>query len=339
MTRAFASASLGILFSAAAFGQASATLPDTSPAPGTRFEVASVKPVLNWPPPSGLAGERGAAGGGCTTSMKVDRARVDFKCATTAMLIGYAFRFSPERVTGPDWMTAGVPPRFDVAAKIPEGASQTHVPEMFQALLAERFMLVIHRGTANLPVYALVVAKGGLKMKEAASEVGAQIPPTDADAPRSLDTFFGNTRSRTIPNEEGGESVTITNPRMGVVRQTGDPHQVQRWEAPSISFAGLADLLDKVAPLSTPVVDMTGLKGRYQLALEVSLRDLLGARRTVSNTGVAPPSADSPMADMEETVLRGFNEGLLKLGLRLEHRKGPLEILVVDHVEKTPTAN
>lgn len=77
---------------------------------------------------------------------------------------------------------------------------------------------------------------------------------------------------------------------------------------------------------------MTGLKGRYQLVLEVSLRDLPGARRE-------PPAADNPTADMAETVLKGFNDGLVKLGLRLEHRKGPLEILVVDHVEKTPTEN
>lgn len=236
-------------------------------------------------------------------------------------------------------MMAVGPPRFDIAAKIPEGAPETHLPEMFQALLAERFKLVIHRATANLPIYGLVAAKGGLKVKEAAPEAGAQIPPTDADAPRSLDTFYGNTWSRTIPNEEGGDSVTISNPRMGTVRQTGDPHQIQRWEAPSISFAGLADLLDKVAPLSTPVVDMTGLTGRYQLVLEVSLRDLPSARRSISGTGGGPAAADNPMADMEETVLKGFNQGLLKLGLRLELRNGPLEILVVDHVEKTPTPN
>ena len=339
MTRAFGSASLGILVSAAAFGQAAATLPYQSPAASAKFEVASVKPVLNWPPPSGVAGERGAAGGGCPTSMRVDRARVDFKCVTTAMLIGYAFRFSPERVTGPNWMTAGVPPRFDIVAKIPEGASESLVPEMFQALLAERFKLVIHRGTANLPIYSLVVAKGGLKVKEATPEAGVQIPPTDADEPRSLDTFYGNTRSRAIPNEEGGDSVTISIPRMGTVRQTGDPHQVQRWEAPSISFAGLADLLDKVAPLSTPVVDMTGLKGRYQLVLEVSLRDLPGPRRSIPGTGGELAAADNPMADMEETVLKAFNQGLLKFGLRLEPRKGPLEVLVVDHVEKAPTPN
>ena len=338
MTRAFRGASLGIFFSGAVFGQALATLPGRGPAANVRFEVASVKPAVYLTSAGGDVGERGT-GGGCTTSMKVDRARVDFKCATAAMLIGYAFRFPPERITGPDWMMAVGPPRFDISATIPEGASETHVPEMFQNLLAERFKLVVHRGTANLPRYGLVVAKGGLKLKRAAAEAGARAPATDADESRSLDAFFGNIKSRTIPNEDGSESVTISSPRMGTVRQTGDPHRVQRWETPSISLAGLADLLDKVATLSTPVVDMTGLSGRYEMILEVSLRDLPGARRGITGTSGEPPTATNPMADLEESILRGFNQGLLRIGLRLELRKGPLEILVVDHVEKIPTAN
>ncbi|MBV9747035.1 MAG: TIGR03435 family protein, partial [Acidobacteriia bacterium] len=112
----------------------------------------------------------------------------------------------------------------------------------------------------------------------------------------------------------------------------------QRWEAPNISFGGLADLLDNVAPLSLPIIDMTGLSGRYQLVLEVSLKDLCGARRT-AGAGGEPAGASNAMADMEQTVLSAFTNGLLKLGLRLERRNGPLETVVVDHLEKTPTEN
>ena len=242
------------------------------------------------------------------------------------MLIGYAFRLSPDRVTGPDWMMALGSPRFNIAATLPQGASENQVPEMFQALLADRFKLAIHRGTDNLPVYALVVAKGGLKVKEAAPEVVTQ----DADAPPSLDGFYGNIQSRTIPSVDGKTSVTmISNPRMGTVRQTDHLDGVQRWEAAGISIEGLADLLDNVAPLSSPILDMTGLKGRYQLVLEVSLKDPPGE----------PRAADYPTEDMGAKIVKRFNDGLLKLGLRLELRKGPMEILVVDHVEKIPTEN
>jgi uncharacterized protein (TIGR03435 family) len=326
MTRAFTVAIPGVLFSVAVFGQASGNV-SGSPAAGARFEVASVKPVLNWPPPSGVPGERGPrpAGGGCPTSMKVEPSRVDFRCTTLVMLIGYAFRISPERVTGPAWMDS---PRFNIEANIPQGASKNQVPEMFQSLLADRFKLVIHRQTANLPVYALVVAKGGLKIKKAAPREAAGSPPVDSDSPSSFDAFYGTVQSRTIRGADGSDPVMImSNPRMGTVRETGDPYRGQRWEAPDISFGGLADLLDKVTPLSLPVIDMTGIGGRYNLTLEVSLKDL----RELAGPGNA--------GDMEEIVLNAFNNGLLKLGLRLEHRKGPLETVFVDRVEKTPTEN
>jgi uncharacterized protein (TIGR03435 family) len=253
------------------------------------------------------------------------------------MLIGYAFRISPDRVTGPDWMTGAGSPRFDIAAKIPQGTSEHQVPEMFQALLADRFKLSFHRENKNGEVYALVVEKGGLKLKEAGPEPGTQISAAAAEpSPQpSVDGFFGAVQTRTIANADGRTSTTtISNPHMGTVRQTGEPFQIQRWEAPSISLEGLADLLDKVLPLSSPVVDMTGLKGRFQMVLEVSMRE---ARPGMVSIGANP--AEGPGTEMEVVVLKAFNDGLRKLGLELEHREGTVEAVVVDHVEKTPTEN
>jgi uncharacterized protein (TIGR03435 family) len=156
--------------------------------------------------------------------MKVERERVDFKCANLAMLIGYAFRLSPDRVIGPDWMMAVGSPRFNIEATLPQGASENQVPEMFQDLLADRFKLATHRGTANLPIYALVVARGGLKVKEAAPEVGAQVTPADPDATPSLDGFYGKVQSRTIPSADGSSSTTtFSSLRMGTVLQSGGP--------------------------------------------------------------------------------------------------------------------
>jgi uncharacterized protein (TIGR03435 family) len=126
MIRALAGVSFGILITsaAAAFGQAPAS-----------FEAASVKPVPGWRPSGGGINERGAAGtgGGCPTSMRVDQGRVDFNCTTVAMLIGYAVRLSPDRVTGTDWMMALGSPRFNIVATLPQGASANQVPEIFQA--------------------------------------------------------------------------------------------------------------------------------------------------------------------------------------------------------------
>ena len=272
--------------------------------------------------------------------MKIDPQRLDFQCANLAMLIGYAFRISPDRVAGPDWTTGVGSPRFNIVAAIPPEASRNQVPEMLQALLAERFKLVTHRAAATLPVYALVVAKSGLRIKKAPSQSNAGSPPADTDSGTAPGGFYGAVQSRVIPAAANVESVTmLSNARMGTVRETGDPYRVQRWEAPNISFAGLADLLDNVAPLSLPVIDATGLPGRYQLVLEVSLSDLSPARRRASAASGAPAAGEDPGADMQDTVLAAFNKGLLKLGLRLERRTGPVERVIVDHVERTPTEN
>ena len=279
-------------------------------------------------------------GGGCPQSLRMDRGRVDIECASLATLIGYAFRFSPDRVAGPDWMMGSAAPIFNIAAKLPQGASNNQVPGMVQALLADRFHLAIHRATTRQVIYSLVVAKGGLKLKEAAPGAGAPVPSAEADVPPGNSEFFGGVQTHTTTNADGtGNTTTISNPRMGTVRETDGPDRIQRWEASGVTLAGLADLLDKVAPLSLPVIDMTGVKGRYRMVLEVSLNDLPGARPAMARAGSDSTEVENARMDMEQTVLRVFNDGLRKLGLRLERRKGPAETLVVDHVEKTPTEN
>jgi uncharacterized protein (TIGR03435 family) len=207
---------------------------------------------------------------------------------------------------------------------------------MVQTLLADRFKLAIHRVATSQGIYALVVAKGGLKLKQAVTDAGAPVPVAalDPDAPPAIGGFFGETQEQAFPNADGkSDTTTISNPRMGTVRVTEGPNLIQRMEAPAIAFAGLADLLDRMIPSETPVIDMTGLKGRYQVVLEVSLKDLPKAQPATPGTG------DPAAMDRDDAVLQRFNDGLRKLGLHLERRKGPLETLVVDHVEKTPTGN
>jgi uncharacterized protein (TIGR03435 family) len=300
-------AALALLICAQAFSQTP-----------VKFEAASVKPVLDWPPPAGPNGQRGS-GPGCPATMHVEPQRVDFRCTDLIMLIGYAYRIAPDRITAPDWMTAAGATRFDISATIPQGASKNQVPEMFQALLAERFRLVARRGPASLPIYALVVAKGGLKIRQATA------PSTEEpDTTPGRDFSYGTVQSHTA-----GDITTITNPHMGTVKETGDPYQTQRWGAPDTSLEGLAELLDHVAPLSLPVIDMTGLSGRYQLTLEVSGRELRGAGQ----------AGDDRKTEIEAAVLTAFNSGLQNLGLTLERRKGQVETVIVESAKKTPTAN
>ena len=224
--------------------------------------------------------------GACPQSIKMDAARVTVECATLLTLIGYAFGFSPDRIRGPQWLRDAKSTRFDLTATIPPGEPLVRVPVILQTLLAERFQVALHRAAGPEEIYALVVAKGGITLKPAGP------PVADSDAPSDALGFFGDVRTRITPNPDGnGSTTTIANPRMGTVLEAEGRNRTQQWHAPSISLAGLADLLDRVAPLSLPIVDMTALKGRYELILEVSLNRV------------------NPAVDTESRILDAFNEG------------------------------
>jgi uncharacterized protein (TIGR03435 family) len=293
------------------------------------FEVASVKPSVM----STGGGAGGRIGGGCMEALRIDRSRVEFACTFVGDMISYAFRVPNERVIAQGWVKDRAGTRLDIEAKLAQGASTNQVPEMFQALLADRFKLVIHRASAELAVFALVVAKGGLKLKEAAPET-----PADPDAAPSNVSVLGGveTRSMRERNPNGGFTTTMINPRIGAVKVTDGSDGTHRWDAPSTTLEGLADLLGRFAPGLTNVMDMTGVSGRYQVVLDVSTKDMLASMPApASDTG----ARENGEMDMASAALKAMNGGLAKLGLQLERRKGPVETVVVDHVEKTPTGN
>src|SRR3974377_364565 len=120
-------------------------------APGhLEFEVASVKHAA-------------AQAAEVNIGLHVDGAQVHIRYLSLRDYVRIAYGVKDHQIVGPDWMAAE---RFGVDAKLPEGGKQEQVPEMLQSLLAGRFQLTTHRGTKEFPVYALVVAPGGLKMKE-----------------------------------------------------------------------------------------------------------------------------------------------------------------------------
>jgi uncharacterized protein (TIGR03435 family) len=265
-------------------------------------------------------------------SLKLDPAQVDIRCANLPMLIGYAYRFPPDRIQGPGWLQTVGSARFDIVAKLPPGAAKTQVPEMLQSLLAARFHLVLHHADTNQPVYALITIKGGVQMPAAGAPAPASAGAPNADAPPPALGFFGATQEETIPNPNGAGTVTtLTGPKMGAVREFDTPDLMQRWESPAIGMEGLADLLDKIAPLPLPIVDQTGLRGRYRLTLHISINDLLAGAREAR--------AADPTGDTQDSALRVINDSLRKLGLQLQRRMAPLDTLVVDNLDKMPTAN
>jgi uncharacterized protein (TIGR03435 family) len=106
-----------------------------TPAAPLSFEVAVIKPAETITAAT-------IASGKLHVGMNVEGSRVDIGYMSLADLIPLAFNLKPYQISGPDWMGAQ---RFDILAKMPEGATKEQVPEMLQALLAERFQLKVHR--------------------------------------------------------------------------------------------------------------------------------------------------------------------------------------------------
>jgi len=300
-----------VLAAGAALGQ--------TPAPAPAFEVASVKPAAP------LDGSR-ILSGQMHVGMKIDAARVDIGSMSLADLIRVAYRVKPYQVSGPDWMASE---RFDVLAKLPEGGSREQVPEMLQALLAERFKLAAHRESKEHAVYALVVGKNGPKLNESAP---------DAEAPTTTDDANPQVR---ISGRGENTQVSISGGQIGTAHMSVGPNGTMHLEAPKMNMAAFADTLSRF--FDRPVVDLTELKGTYQVALDLSMEDLRTAARTMGymapglggGRGGAGPPADAASDPGGLSIFAAVQQ----LGLKLEPRKVPLDLVVIDHLEKAPTEN
>ncbi len=264
---------------------------------GPKFEVASIKPV-----PIASAGPPAHVG------INIDDARVDIGYWSIRQLILRAYGLPSYQLSGPDWMSNL---RFDVAAKFPEAATKDQLPQMLQWLLAERFGLVAHNEMKDLPAVALVVGKGGPKMRLAPPDADAPVEPVSANRLKRTGRTLDSLWSYDKPFGLGAMSVT---------------GGVLHGEFKKMPMDALAQIL--ASQMGAPVLDLTGLDGEYQVTLDLPLP---GAS-TVANG----PGGDS--STMEPFGVSVFS-AVQRLGLKLEQRKAPIAVLVVDHVERVPTEN
>ncbi len=134
---------LAVVFSGAAVAQ-----------PQVAFEVAAIKPA---PPPSPEAIRSGTL----CVGMRVEGGRAKICGYSPVSLLATAFRVPMQQVVAPE-LVRGL--YFDIEAKLPEGATKDQVPEMLQAMLAERFKLTYHRETRDYQFSVLSVGKNGMKL-------------------------------------------------------------------------------------------------------------------------------------------------------------------------------
>jgi uncharacterized protein (TIGR03435 family) len=320
-----------VLSTSLAFAQTSDTNGAAKPAAMT-FEVATIKPAPPLTPDLIASGKLHAG-------MSVDGARVDIGFFALGDLIRTAYKLKSYQLTGPDFLTGQ---RFDILAKMPEGATKEQVPEMLQALLADRFKLTSHRDTKEHSVYALVIAKSGLKMKEAGADADAP-PPADDGKKGGLTVGAGSNQVRVTPAPDG-KGATVSgggNNGTGPMKMSVGPNGTMHMEFKKMPMEGLVEMVSRF--VDRPVVDMTELKGSYEVALDLSLEDMK-AMAAKDGVAVGPvggpggPSTSAP-ADAASEPTSSIFTALTAMGLKLESRKAPIEIMVIDHVEKAPTEN
>jgi uncharacterized protein (TIGR03435 family) len=224
--------------------------------------------------------------------------------------VGFAYQVREFQVTGPDTLNL----QFDLNAKIPENTPRKQLPAMVQTLLEDRFKLAIHRDKKEFPVYALTVLKGGPKLKAApldAPEPGAD--KNNVNVSVNVNTGGSGGRGGAVVNLGNGAYVTNAGGKV-------DGHK--------ISIPQLVETLGRF--VDRPIVDVTGISGTYDVTLPYGVDDLRALLRSV---GVDRPIPDDALPPAS------LSESLKAVGLSLEARKSPLDIIVVDHIEKTPAAN
>ena len=303
-----------------------------TPAPPLTFEVASIKPAGPLNPVAIQSGKM-------HIGMKIDGAMVDIGSFSLKDLIRTAYEVKDYQISGPDWMNNLMgAERFNVQAKIPDGATKEQVPQMLQALLADRFKLVVHRETKDHSIYALIVAKGGPKLKEAEPEPAA--PETPAE-PKKGETVInqGSNTVRISGNMENGKGVTVSGGPQGQMRMSM-ANGMMHMEAARMSMAILAETITRF--VDRPVVDMTDLKGDYQIILDLSMDDLKNVARAAGMGGAmgSPGDGAKSLADSaSDPSGSSIFASIQHMGLKLDPRKGPVEVIIIDHYEKTPTEN
>ncbi len=269
-----------------------------------RFEVASIKLVdPGRAPQSPAQPVRGFSGEG---------GRVDLPPYNLTYLISLAFGVKPFQIKCPSWLETRF---FQVAATAPAGASKDQIPAMLQNLLTDRFGMIFHRETHTSPVYALVLSSHGLKLK----------PGIPDDHPDDLGQIGASTRT-----SGPGGLVTRASARTAFgIYHLASANGVLHYDFQNITMRALAEYLTAGGrgAFDLPIIDMTELIGGYQVTVELLLAE--------AHRSSGMPSVD-PAVDPPGALAR---ESLEKQGLRLLRREAPIEMIIIDHMDKTPTEN
>ena len=211
-------------------------------------------------------------------------------------LLFKAYPIMSFQLTPPDWAFQTL---FEIAAKLPEGATREQMPPMIRGMLENRFKLAAHFVKKDLQVYEMTVGKDGPKFKE-----WADLTP------------WGEDRKR--PPQ----------PKAADFRPADDAPADWYFAGGRRAFRGKQSMNALAGRLSNwlnqPVIDATGLKGDFDIML-----DFVADQPPIPGREPDPPAVGPTLMKAVES----------QLGLKLESKKTAIDVLMIDRLEKTPTDN
>jgi uncharacterized protein (TIGR03435 family) len=276
---------------------------DNAPLP--TFDVASIKKHV----PDANGGKEGVTMGG------PDISQFRATNVTAKMLIETAYNVNDFQIAGgPAWIDSE---HWDINAKVgdslvaqleklPHREQQAQQALMVRSLLLDRFKLQVTRSTKDGNVLALVVAKGGPKLKEVAPpnpQASGAPPPAGPIAP-------GQPRG-----PAPGQALLMMNNNLVTLAANGVP---------------IASLVNQLSmQIGEKVADQTGLKGTYQYTLQFAPQRALGDMHP-------PPAAEAAAPDSDTSSI--FTALQEQLGLKLQSTKGSIDTITIDQIQQ-PSPN
>jgi uncharacterized protein (TIGR03435 family) len=246
-----------------------------------------------------LAGVTGGPG-------SADPGRISYRMTLRRLLL-LAFDVTGERLSGPDWLNDTT---FDIMAKVPEGSTKEQVRVMLQHLLGERFKMILHHEMQEKAAYDLTVAKTGLKLKE------TFYPNAKPATSSSLEFTLDKNEFPVLPKDLAVQA-RVDWVKNGSFRSTFRAYPISAFVRDLVgvltTMITVSD--DPTRTFAARVIDKTGLTGRYDFTLEYAG---LGDDATGPNV---------------------FSAIEKQLGLKLDKSKAPLDVIVIDHIDKVPVEN
>lgn len=228
--------------------------------------------------------------------------RFTLRATSLWMCIRWAWHLESFQIAGPNWLQT--PPLYDITATSTGPATAEKMRMMLRTLLSERFGMKTHTEKREMRVTALVIAKYGPKLRTSSGKFDASLGPEAPFQFFGLDS--GTHMQRTAGDRPGRLRDSYTNMSMR-------------------EFASVIALTASKTPLEqVPVIDATGLSGRYDFTLTFDL--------SPGREGGDRSTSDEILADRRAVLQRDA-------GLTLESRKASVDVLAIDHINREPTPN